>query len=232
MSNLKEKPKELAYPSKLSHSVDENTVSLSNYLDRTGTVTQALFGSRRALAYERDEPLPSMFRISPPQADTRSQYHRDDLGNVDDEVADDALSQRDVPNATGSLSPYFAAALFLSLVGAAAVHFTAATPSTDKGAVKPVLKTDGDKAAMADRSVVTTAAFFSAPPAADKAGWQTQSIPLTASSPAETEAWSETVETFKRLIAEQKASKAPEVKQTEAERVLGQLEAWSTAKAR
>ena len=109
MSNLKEKPKELAYPSKLSHSVDENTVSLSNYLDRAGTVTQALFGPRRVLEYERNEPLPSMFRISPPLVDTRSRYDRDH--NVDDDVADGALlSRSDLFKATAAWSHYIAAA--------------------------------------------------------------------------------------------------------------------------
>jgi hypothetical protein len=85
MSSLIEKLREVD-PSKLSHPVAENTVSLRNYLDRTGNVSQTSFGSRRSLAYERDEPLPSMFRIHPPQADTGSRSDRDDLGNVDNKV--------------------------------------------------------------------------------------------------------------------------------------------------
>jgi hypothetical protein len=203
--------------SKLSHSVDENTVSLSNYLNRTGTVTQALFGSRRALAYERDERLPSMFRINPPQADTHSRYDRYDLSNVDYEVADGARPGSDMMKVIATWSPYIAAAIFPCLVGVAAVHFTAR-------AIKPVSKTE---AAAPDRGVTATAASS----ADSKATWQTQSIAITPSSPAEPDAWNDTVETFKRLLAEQKASHAPGLQQTENEQVLGQIEAWSDAEA-
>jgi hypothetical protein len=117
---------------------------------------------------------------------------------------------------------------------ATAVHLTAATPSTDREAVDPVSsRPDGDKAAStSNRGLAATAAFISTPSDGDKDGWQTPSIALTPSSSAEREAWSDTVETFKRLLAEQKASQASELKQTENERVLGQIEAWSNAKAR
>jgi hypothetical protein len=40
------------------------------------------------------------------------------------------------------------------------------------------------------------------------------------------------VETFKRLLAEQKASQASALKQADNERLLGQFEAWMNAKAR
>jgi hypothetical protein len=206
MNSLKEKLRE-ADPSNLSDPLTDDTVSLSNYLDRTGAGTEAHFGSRRTIAtLVRDEPLPSMFR--------------------------ETASESDPVNATATWSPYIAAAVFLSLVGAAAVHFTAATPSTDKGAVKPITKADVDKAATPDRGATATAAFFSAPPAVDKAAWQTQAVAITPSSAAEPEAWSDTVDTFKKLLAEQKASQAPGLQQSEAERVLGQLEAWSKAKTR
>jgi hypothetical protein len=187
-----------ADPSKLSDPVAENHVSLSNYLGRTRTVTQALFGPRRVLEYERDdEPLPSM-RISAPHADTRSRYDGGELGNVHYAVADGALlSRSDLLKTTVAWSPYVAAALFPCLVGVAAVHFTAR-------AIKPVSKTE---AAAPDRGVTATAASS----ADSKATWQTQSIAITPSSPAEPDAWNDTVETFKRLLAEQKASQATEV---------------------
>jgi hypothetical protein len=205
-------------PAELDLSVAESTVSLSNYLKRTGTVTQALFGSRRVLEYERDEPLPSMFRISPPQADTRSRFDGGELGNVDYEVADGALlSRSDMKRVIASWSPYVAAALFPCLVGVAAVHFAVRV-------IKPVSKTE---AATPDRGVTATAASF----ADSKATWQTQSIAITPSSPAEPDAWNDTVETFKRLLAEQKASVGPGLQQTENEQVLGQIEAWSDAEA-
>jgi hypothetical protein len=199
MSNLKEKLREVSNP------LTDDTISLSNYLEKTRTATEA----RRTLAHERDEPLPSMFR----DADFRS--IRDTK----------ALVVAPSENAPTNFYPYVAAALFLSLAGAAAVYFTAANSSTDKGAVNPISKADVDKAAIIDRGVTTTAAFLSA--AVDKVGLETQSTP---SSPAEH--WSDTVDTFKQLLAEQKASQAPGLQQSEADRVLGQLEAWSKAKAR
>jgi hypothetical protein len=220
MNSLKEKLREVEHTSKLSHSVNENTVPLSNYPDATGNVSLALFGSRRALAYERDEPLPSMFR----DTDFRSVR--------DGKLFDVAPSESDPVNAPTNFYPYVGAALFLCLVGSVAVYFAAANPSSDKGAVKPITKADVDKAATPDRGATATAAFFSAPPAVDKAAWQTQAVAITPSSAAEPEAWSDTVDTFKKLLAEQKASQAPGLQQSEAERVLGQLEAWSKAKAR
>jgi hypothetical protein len=175
MNSLKEKLREASDP------LAGSTVSLSNYLDRTGTATEALFGARRSLGHEReDEPLPSMSRETPPESD---------------------------PVKAPNLFHYIATALVLWSVCAAAAYFTAAIPLTDKGAVKPITKVDVDNAATPNRGV-------------------------TASSQADPQAWNDAVETLRRLAAEQKASPAPSLQQTENQRVLGQLEAWSKAKPR
>jgi hypothetical protein len=52
MNSLKEKLREVSDP------LAGSTVSLSNYLDPAGAATEA----RRALSYERNEPLPSRFK--------------------------------------------------------------------------------------------------------------------------------------------------------------------------
>jgi hypothetical protein len=206
MNSLKEKLREVSDP------LAGSAVSLSNYLDPAGTATEA----RRALSYERNEPLPSRFK------------DRDFRSVRDGRVLAVAPPESD-PVKAPNLFHYIAAALVLWSVCAAAAYFTAAIPLTGKGAVKPVTKADVGKAATPNHGVTATAAFLSAPPADNKGGWQTQ---LTPGSPAEPEAWSDTVETFKTLLAERKAMQAPEMKQTDAERVLGRLEAWSTAKPR
>jgi hypothetical protein len=80
--------------------------------------------------------------------------------------------------------------------------------------------------------LVATAAFFSFPSGGSDEGAQTDPIIPSQPSLADRDSWPETVETFKRLLAEQKASQVSELKQAENERLLAQLEVWLNAKAR
>jgi hypothetical protein len=221
MNNLKEKPREEVYPSTLSYPVGENTVTLSNYLDRSGNVNLTDFRSNRSFEYE---PLPPMFRRQRHQDVAVSGPNSVDPANADAGVPVGAPSEADPSIETsGGLSPYIAAALFLALMAGAAVHFTT-TAEGDRDAIA--------QPATADRGAIATAAFFSSPSHYGSESAQPQTLTPTQPSLADRETWSETVETFKRLLAEQKASQASALKQADNERLLGQFEAWMNAKAR
>jgi hypothetical protein len=229
MNNLKEKPRETFNTSKLSYPVSEGTVTLNNYLNTQGDLTLASL--RKSLAYEENDSLPSMFRTPRAPASVNSGPAGERIDKVID-VPDSPLSHPNIPNTTGAMSPFVAAALFISLAGTAAFQLVGPGPSADREAQNSPPTAEAALQKQPANSQAAVAAFISIPSPGDNEGLQTHSIAPPFSSGTELDGWSGTVETFKQLLAEQRASQGPLVKQTENERVLNQLEAWMNAKTR
>ena len=122
----------------------------------------------------------------------------------------------DPSSATTGFSSYLNVVLFLMLVAGAALHYSTAVPPVAKDAQAPI----------------ATAVSVSTSTATGNEASQTESMTLTPPSIAEAEEWSKTLQTFKRLLAEQDASQPPQTKRVDSERPLGQFEAWLNAKPR
>ncbi|MGA7325007.1 MAG: hypothetical protein WBX25_11115 [Rhodomicrobium sp.] len=215
MSNLKVKPNERLINSQLSHPVMESTTALRNYLTRGEDVTCAPFWTGGGLSYERTEQLPAIFRsnrtVSSNEPRTNFRYE-----GASASAAEPSKSDR--LSVIFRLSPYLVVAIVLSLVAGEAVLVATTAPQGGRVALEPL---QADKVAVASVFSAETIEIAQPEPAL-----------VTPASMASGERWSDTVATFKRLLAEQKAVQAPSIRQAENGRLLEQMEAWLKAKSR
>jgi hypothetical protein len=113
----------------------------------------------------------------------------------------------DIAKMTAGAAPYAGAVVLCALVAGAAIHVSLATPSATNTSVV---------AAPIQATNVNVGAGVTPAAASD-------------TSPVERETWSQTVETYKQVLAQQKM---PPAKNTEQDRLIGQLEAWMNGKPR
>jgi hypothetical protein len=240
MSTLKEKVRETPSASKSSNFVSENTVTLNNYLSSTMGSSAAPFGSRANVAYDHDGSLPSIFRANRHVALRGTEPSKALLADSDRIVP--ALLELHPSKVTAAFSPYMAAALFLSFVaGATAAHFGTTTfqalePITtpDKGTVRlPPVQAHPQKSATEPATASLAAAAFFPTVRAAKGGEEGLSSQLAApavQSLDDRQAWSETVETSKQLVAQQKTSPPAGIKEAENEKLFKEFVGWLGSK--
>jgi hypothetical protein len=221
MINLKERPAEGLNISRMSHPVDEGTVTLSNYLNRSGDLAFAPFWSSGALAYNMAQRPPMVHWPDRPVIQVLQGSAGEGVSDIDMEVP--ANAPPNTQKAKASLAPYIAVALFLSLVaGTGVLLATSAQPfeGSESGPANA-----GKGAARIAAMVFSTSVD----------GIESLQVPSTAPmrfSMTEGEDWPNTVERFKQLLAQQQTSRASAVRQAENNRLLGQLDAWLKAKSR
>ena len=204
MSKLKEKPSERLSNSRLSHPIIESPITFGNYMTRDRC---APFWSARGLGYDSSEWTSANNTIT----GVEHGYPGTDGGAPLSAVGASRYGNWSV---TLRLAPYIAAGFILSaglLLVAAASHDSRAAP-------EPV---HSDQAGVATVFSIETGDTS-----------QSELASATPSLMANGERWPDTVETFKRLLAEQKAAQEPTIRQAENERILGQMEAWLKAKSR
>ncbi len=240
MSNLKEKIRETPSASKLNNFVSENTVTLSNYLSSTIASSTAPFASTANVAYDSEESLPSIFRANRQVALRGTEPSKALLADSDRIVP--ALLELQSSKGTAAFSPYMAAVLFLSFVaGATAAHFGITTfqalePITtpDKGTVRlPPVQAHPQKSANEPATASLAAAAFFPIVSAAQSGEEGLSSQLAApavQSLDDRQAWSETVETFKQLVAQQKTSPPAGIKEAENEKLFKEFVGWLGSK--
>ncbi|MGA7325869.1 MAG: hypothetical protein WBX25_15625 [Rhodomicrobium sp.] len=216
MNNLKEKPRERLNASRLSCPIHGSSVALGNYLNGSADVTCAPFRSANGLAFASTEMLPSIFRSNQALTGREARYYGRRVPDRAPIAPSDAPSRSHGSNMTARL--YGAVVFLLCLV--AAEGLLLAKPTFYGAPVEPA-------SLRADQAAIAT--VFSANMIEES---QLESIAATPSSLTNGEPWSATVETFKQLIAQQKASRVSAIKQAENNRLFVQLEAWMKAKAR
>jgi hypothetical protein len=219
MIDLKEKPAERLNISRMSHPVNEGTVTLSNYLNRSGDLAFAPFWSSGALAYNTPQRLPAVHRPSQPVIQVLQRSASEDISDIDTAVPVNAASN--TPDAKASFAPYIVVALFLSLAAGTGAILATSTQPFDGAAPGPASAGKGAVAAM----------VFS-PSVAGIEGSQARSTAPMQLSMAQGGEWPETMERFKQLLAQQQTSRASAMGQAENDRLLGQLDAWLKATAR
>jgi hypothetical protein len=149
------------------------------------------------LASERLDPIPSMFRTKERPLVQEAPESRSSLLSI----------------LTG-VSPYLAAIVLCVLVSGFAVHVSTAKPAEDD-AVKPAPAT---RTEAKNRSAVAGAAT--------PAPVERKASEAKRPEPAKNDAWSQTVETYKQLLAQQPAPETPKTKQADGEQFMRQLETW------
>jgi len=203
MSKLKEKPSERLSNSQLSHPIIESPITLVNYMTRG---TCAPFWSVDGPSYDSSDGTPANNTVT-------GVYPATDGG-----APLSAPSRHTSWCVTLRLAPYIAAGFILSAAMAEGLLLVAAASHDSRAAPEPV---HSDQAAVATVFSIETGDTS-----------QSELASATPSLMANGERWPDTVETFKRLLAEQKAAQVPEIRQAENERILGQMEAWLKAKSR
>ncbi|MGA7326278.1 MAG: hypothetical protein WBX25_17795 [Rhodomicrobium sp.] len=216
MNNLKEKPRERPNASRLSCPIHASSVALGNYLNGSAGVASAPFRSANGLAFESAEMLPSIFRSNQALTGREARYDGRRVPDRAPIAPSDAPSRSHGSKMTTRL--YVAVVFLLCLV--AAEGLLLAKPAFYGAPAEPA-------SLRADQAAIAT--VFSANIIEES---QPEPIAATPSLLTNEERWSATVETFKQLIAHQKASQVSIVKQAANERLLGQLEAWMKGKAR
>src|SRR5271166_4132497 len=86
MIDLKEKPTGRLNISRISHPVNEGTVTLRNYLNRSGDLACAPFWSSGALAYDTAGRLPAVYRPASPVIEIVPRPAAEDISQVDTTV--------------------------------------------------------------------------------------------------------------------------------------------------
>ena len=228
MNNLKQKPRGRSNTSWLIHPVND-TLAASYAPNMNRDDREASFGSSQNFPYNDDEPVPRMFRTNREASVTRPRASRANLlaRGAEEPSKSHAL------HVTRRLSLQITLALCLAFIAGAAVHSTAATPTVGREALSSP-SVDRPTAAhplTANRGTIKSAALVSFPSATGQAGAKIYPTTSWEGSLVDRD-WSETVETFKQLVVEQKATQALQMKQAENARFLGQLEAWMNAKTR
>jgi len=197
MNNLKEKNADQLASFRLHRPITEDP-QLQNYFGKGPAPATHTHLTFRGESFERLDPLPSMFR------DEKRAF------------APEEPKSRSLPiNILAGVSPYIAAVLLCVLVSGVAVHVSTAKTSEE----------DAAKLAPATRTEAKDRAFGAAAPALSPPLEHRVSA-AKPSQPSSGEAWSQTVEVYRQLLAQQQQREPQQAKQADNERFLGQLETW------
>jgi hypothetical protein len=215
MSKPERKPKEESSASRLSDVASENVVWLKNYVSRRTEVTPSPSEADSVLRKESTDQLPCVEKppvIAPPGP----------------------------PLKTARLTPSIAIALLLSVAAGVVLGMSIYKYFADGSA-------SGPRAGTLEQTKVAVAVLSPSPSHADDE--RPQLHPGAPAYPPSIESgqWSKATDTFRWLLARQKVSQAAEIfrrlleeqkvsqaaksKLAESERLLGQLDIWTKAKA-